>query len=559
MIQMKQLPALCCWLAALQIFACGDSLGQISGRPSATDRGANRATIADDTRATISRIIEAGREYEGDERWAEALSLYQQALRQHPKNSSLKQRRAIARIHFELERRYADNSFIKTIGSSSSMEALNLYAEVLLKVDSYHVDQPDWPSLVRHGLASFEIAINDPSFRKRNLPKATDQQVSEMIRWTRQAMENYVVRNRQDAFSVARSTARTAQSRLGVPIGITTYEFISGAIVALDTYSSFLSQSQYGETMSQIEGSFVGLGVELKTSNNELEIVSVIAKGPAGQSGIMGGDKIVSIDNQLVANVGSEKAADMLRGAEGSWITMQVITPSDTERSVRLQRRRVAIPSVESVRIVDPESGIGYIRVTNFQKTTTHDFDAALWKLQRQGMKSLIVDVRGNPGGLLNSSVEMADRFIGAGVIVSTKGRNPLEDYIHRAKAPGTWKVPLVVLIDENSASASEIFAAAINDHHRGVVVGQRSYGKGSVQGIFPLNISGGGIRLTTAKFYSPKGNAISERGVFPEVKIEIVAKPNIGSYTAEDTDAILRTGIQVARKQLLGEAFAGR
>ena len=129
-------------------------------------------------------------------------------------------------------------------------------------------------------------------------------------------------------------------------------------------------------------------------------------------------------------------------------------------------------------------------------------------------MRSLIVDVRGNPGGLLQASVDIADRFVTDGIIVSTRGRNPMEDYTHRANMASTWRMPLIVLIDENSASASEIFAAAVSDHKRGTIVGERSYGKGSVQGIFPLNISGGGVRLTTAKFYSPHGNAISEVGV---------------------------------------------
>ena len=163
-------------------------------------------------------------------------------------------------------------------------------------------------------------------------------------------------------------------------------------------------------------------------------------------------------------------------------------------------------------------------------------------------MRSLIVDVRGNPGGLLTSSVEIADRFVSSGVIVSTQGRNPMEDFTHRAQASNTWRVPLVVLIDENSASASEIFAAAIRDHKRGTIVGHQSYGKGSVQGIFPLNVSGGGVRLTTAKFYSPKGTAISQVGVKADVIVQEVAKTD--GTTDSDDDAALRIGIQAANRE---------
>ena len=172
-------------------------------------------------------------------------------------------------------------------------------------------------------------------------------------------------------------------------------------------------------------------------------------------------------------------------------------------------------------------------------------------------MRSLIVDVRGNPGGLLSAAVDVADLFVGQGVIVSTKGRNPMEDFVHRAQASNTWRVPLVVLIDENSASASEIFAAAIRDHKRGTIVGHQSYGKGSVQGIFPLNVSGGGVRLTTAKFFSPTGQPISLVGVAADIQVHEVA--HAGDPTAlTHEDQGLRIGIQAARRAI-DQRNAGR
>jgi carboxyl-terminal processing protease len=167
-------------------------------------------------------------------------------------------------------------------------------------------------------------------------------------------------------------------------------------------------------------------------------------------------------------------------------------------------------------------------------------------------MKSLVIDVRGNPGGLLTSSVEVADKFLEDGTIVTTRGRSTLENYTYNAHKAGTWRVPLVVLIDGDSASASEIFAGAMRDHRRATVVGTRSYGKGSVQGIFPLTQAGSGIRLTTAKFYSPSGRPIANAGVQPDVVAQQVAKPLAdGTILPTAEDPVLDAGVEAARNRV--------
>ena len=426
---------------------------------------------------------------------------------------------------------------------------MSVYSEVLLKVESYYVDSPDWADLASYGLTSLEVALMTPEFISENLPGVTNEQIKTEIIRNRKLADQTIVNSRQDTYRFASNVARSLQNNLGMAPQATTYEFICGAISALDPYSAFMSSNQYSETMSQIEGNFVGLGVELRTHSDDLEIVSVIPGGSADKGGLIKGDRIVAVDQVSVPAIGSEKAADMLRGIEGSFVAL-TIDRGAGPRHLRLERRRVEIPSVDQVAIIDTQNNVGYIRLTNFQKTTARDFDAALWDLHRQGMRALIVDVRGNPGGLLSASVEVADRFVTSGTIVTTRGRNTMENYTHRANLERTWRVPLVVLVDENSASASEIFAAAIRDHKRGKIVGTRSYGKGSVQGIFPLNVSGGGVRLTTAKFYSPTGQAISEVGVNADYEVVQQGKVNSDSSDEfEDNDAGMRMGIEVARR----------
>ena len=494
-------------------------------------------------------VISQGAKLEENGQWGEALSLYQSTLRDFPGNKSIQTRRSVARIHFDLGRRYSDTSFLKSIASTDGVTAMNVYAEVLLKVQSYYVDQPNWADLASYGLTSLEVALMSPDFQSVNLPGITEESVHSTILATRKRLETASVHSRQDAYQVATETAHILKNSIGLSIQATMYEFVCGAISALDPYSAFMSSNQYTETMSQIEGNFVGLGVELRTHSDHLEIVNVIAEGSAGMGGIVSGDRVTAVDGRQVLELGGDKAADLMRGPEGSFVSITV-DRGERPQTIQLERRRVEIPSVDEVGIVDAVNGVGYVRLTNFQKTTARDFDAALWKLHREGMRSLIVDVRGNPGGLLSASVEVADRFVGDGIIVSTKGRNPMEDFTHQAKLASTWRVPLVVLLDENSASASEIFAAAIRDHKRGLIVGHQSYGKGSVQGIFPLNVSGGGVRLTTAKFFSPTGRPISQVGVKADVLVHQAAKTGAQAKADED-DPGLRIGIQTALRTM--------
>lgn len=494
-------------------------------------------------------VRQQGEIFESQKQWGEALALYQNALKADPDDQMLQLKRAFARIHFDLDRRYADTSFIKTIKSTDANTSMNVYAEVLLKIQSYYVDEPNWANIVNFGLTSLKVAMQSEGFRQINLPAVSKEAALGIYLEAEQRLSNVAVRTRNDAFTVAQKTASFLNQQCGMSSQSVMYEFVCGAISALDPYSAFMSSNQYSETMSQIEGNFVGLGVELRTQADYLEIVSVISNGPAGMGGIVRGDRIVAVDNQLVSDIGSNRAADMMRGLEGSYILISLDRGNGIQ-TLRLERRRVDIPSVDQVAIVEKVSGVGYIKLTNFQKTTASDFDTALWKLHAQGMRSLIVDVRGNPGGLLSASVEVADRFVRKGVIVSTKGRNPMEDFVHKANLTGTWDVPLVVLVDENSASASEIFAAAISDNKRGTIVGNQSYGKGSVQGIFPLNVSGGGVRLTTAKFYSPTGQAISRVGVKADVVIQDVLRPGEATGSQEDTG--LRIGIKTAQREMV-------
>ena len=505
-----------------------------------------------DSAVAVGELLRQGRELEIEHRWSEALAHYEEAVRQFPGERSLKVRFDDTRLHYDLGRRYCDQSFREMLGRLSLVEALDLYSDVLLKIQAHYVETPDWKGLVERGTNGLEVALREPAFLAHHSPAVDDWVIDEFRGQLRRRLGSLVIQTRGDARSAVAEAAGMAAERLGLSPSAVVLEYTCGATSSLDLYSAYLTPDQLAEVYAQIEGSFVGLGVELKAAAGALLIVRVIPGSPAEKAGVSDGDLIIAVNGRSTHDLSTEEAANLLHGEAGSMAELTLQTPGVQPRNVRIRRDHVDVPSIDQTQILEGSRGVGYVKLTCFQKTTHRDLDAALWSLYRQGMKSLIVDLRGNPGGLLVTAVEVVDKFVDGGTIVSTRGRSMQEDFTYSAHASGTWRVPLVVLIDQESASAAEIFAGAIRDHRRGTIVGARSYGKGSVQGIFPLSFSGAGVRLTTAKFYSPSGHPYSGLGVQPDLVIHRVAREvydvSAGSIAA-DRDPALAAAVQAAER----------
>lgn len=504
--------------------------------------------------ADVEASIQQGLSLERQHQWVDAVEHYESALKLAPNNATLRQRLLICRLHQDVQRRYQDKSYLRSLDEIATRQALDLYVEMLANIDTHYVDRIDWKRLARHGSASLEVALTEPRFLQHNLADADPEAVEQFRLSVHRQVLRRDVDSRHDLRSIAANVAGIAKQEIGLAGTATVLEFACGAISTLDPYSRFLTTGQLDETFSGIEGNFVGLGVELKSLDQRLQILNVIPGGPADEAGLQPGETIIQVEQTRTTDVDPDVAADLLRGPEGSFVKLVVVSADSQRRAVRVQRRRVDVPCIENIHLVDAEAGIAYLRLTNFQKTTSRELERALWDLHRQGMKSLIIDVRGNPGGLLTAAVEVADRFLPSGKIVTTRGRSAQENFDYSAHRTNTWNVPLVVLIDPDSASASEIFAGAIRDHGRGQLVGQTSYGKGSVQGIFRMQAASCGLCLTTAKFYSPHGLEISQRGIEPNLLVEpsyIAARPDAdGNITRDQDDAVLQRAIQSIRGQ---------
>jgi len=308
-----------------------------------------------------------------------------------------------------------------------------------------------------------------------------------------------------------------------VPVKDLIYGAIDGMLASLDPHSGFMPPEVYKEMKIDTRGEFGGLGVEITLKDDMLTVVAPIEDTPAFRAGLASGDRILKIGDQFTKGMEITEAVRLMRGAPGTEVAITVMREGfDSPREFILKREVIKIKSVKSKML---EEGFGYVRVTQFQERTANDLERALNDLRKTSsgtpLRGLIIDLRNNPGGLLDQAVAVADLFLEGGLIVYTKGREADAQMEFSARRSGVeLTCPMVVLINGGSASASDIVACALQYHGRAVILGTQSFGKGSVQTILPLG-DDSGLRLTTALYYTPKGTSIQAKGITPDILVQ--------------------------------------
>ena len=295
------------------------------------------------------------------------------------------------------------------------------------------------------------------------------------------------------------------------------YGGINGMLKTLDAHSSFMTPDMYDEMQLDTRGNFGGLGIQIGMKDDMLTVIAPIDDTPAFRAGIVAGDKILKIDDQTTNDMSLMEAVKLMRGPKGSKVILSIMRESFTKpKDFELTRDIIELKSVNSKMLVDK---IGYVRLTQFQEDSADEVENALKDLEEKGMEALIFDLRSNPGGLLNSAVEISDKFLEKGkLIVYTEGRKKNQDMRFVAHQEFTHpNYPMVVLVDHGSASASEIVAGALKAHSRAILIGTQTYGKGSVQSVIPLS-DNSALRLTTAGYFTPDGKSIHEKGITPDI-----------------------------------------
>ena len=314
------------------------------------------------------------------------------------------------------------------------------------------------------------------------------------------------------------------------------YGSLKGMLSSLDPHSQFMDPDTYEDLRTETEGKFGGLGIEVTVKDSLLTVVTPLEGTPAWKAGIRAGDRIVRIDNLITRDMSITDAVKKLRGSPGDPVNITVLRESENKLlDFKIIRAIINIKDIKQARIL--EDGIGYIRLVEFTENTDRDFSAAMKKLSKDGMRAIILDLRNNPGGLLEMAVKVAEKFVPKGkMIVYTKGRQPSQDLEFIASyARPNLDLPMVVLINEGSASGSEIVAACFQDYRRAIIVGTKSFGKGSVQTVIPLG-DGSALRLTTSKYFTPLGKVIHDKGVIPDI---VVAEAKLEAVSDDREESV--------------------
>jgi len=486
------------------------------------------AASASPLRNRLKELRERAEYFERQADWDKACEIYEAILRSDRNLPDIRRR-----YHHSLRRswqnyRHRDPSFRKEVLGLEYGQAMRLYnlIQQTLLHESLDKKRVSARSLFRKGLEELRWALGDPAFLQAHLSAAKPleiQSFQELLAKTWNAMP---IGSAREAQRQVREVALAAHTILGLNATTVILELACGACHALDEHTVYLTPTQFRELCSALKGETVGVGLTLMLHDDQLVIGEVISGSAAAElmPPLLPGDSVVSIDKKPAAQLPAEVAQEMLEGPAGSAVEIVVQSSVMGMRTVTLRRRAIFTRSVRY-----QVGTVGYLQITCFHEATLQELDDALLTLTKAGAKALILDLRGNGGGIFDVAIDAARRFLPAGVIASLQTIDARQNTIYESKNPDACLLPLVVLVDGDTASAAEVLAGGLKDNKRARIVGQSTFGKGCTQSILKLpNTPGGlptgGIRVTVARFFSPSGQPYSGNGVLPHILIDRLA-----------------------------------
>ncbi len=459
---------------------------------------------------------------EKQSRWFEACCLYDELLAKDRNQAELRDAYRRCLRHFRQQRRLDDLPLQSVLNKLSISESGDLYDQILGLVVKHYADREriDLTALFQQGLSELRAATHKKTFLQQLQGRASADDLA-TFRATLDRWEGEKVPNRVHAGDRVRKIV-VAGNQLGLPPGILALELACGAANSLDEYSLYLTPGRVSPAQAAIKNKIVGIGVEVAVAGEKLEISRVYRKGPAAEAGLARGDRITRIDGHLLDPFAPDLAAERLFGEPGSSVKLEVIPRGQSmAQTIKIDRQAVLPVSVDhEIREAAMGVYVGYMQIHNFQESTLQEVKDVLEDWRTRALSGIIIDLRGNPGGHFKSSLGVAELFLPEAVIAHTLSpvRNLTRTYESHNAAPNV--LPLVLLVDGETASAAEVLAGALKDNQRAVLVGQTTYGKGSIQCVIPLTGAPGGQRLTMAKFTSPSRVPIDGRGLVPNFPV---------------------------------------
>jgi carboxyl-terminal processing protease len=490
-------------------------------------------------------LLKQAAEAEKQRDWREACRLYDEVLRRDRRRDDARIRKAYQRClrRYYIVHRHQDRIYRQALERLEPRQALDTYAHVLETIERVYADRvKSKPAeLFKHGLDELRLAFEEPSFVANYFADLSPSTL-EAFKKKLAEFRHREIKDRHEARDQVRAVSRTAQQMgLGTQPLVQTaiiLEFLSGACNALDEYTFFLTPSHYRAVQAVLRGQVISIGVDVGVNNKQqLQITRVYPRSPAAEAGLQAGDRLERIDGKSTDKMTADKALELLRGKSGSRVKLEILRYEEMGSfTLELTRRAVVVPSVASEMLPSQNVeidgmkvpfSVGKLTISYFQESTLQEVKEALAAMEMAGMQALIIDVRRNPGGLFTSAVQVAELFLPEGLIVVSQTQVPLKDKDRRMSGPiradnlNALVIPMVVLIDAETASAAEVLAGALKDNGRAKLMGQTTFGKGSIQCILPLDKPHfqrlpGGLRITVAKLLSPSWQPYSGRGISP-------------------------------------------
>jgi len=484
-----------------------------------------------------SELRKKGQAFEKRGMWAEACRCYEEALRKERNHTATRDawQRCLRRLH--LTTRHRDASYRQLLTKLTAVQSLDVYDQVLAALVKYYHDRSKlgFADLFRNGVQELRFALDEASFRRHHLagirPAALAAFKKHLAAWPNRKLANRL-EVREQVLSVLQTAIKDGVPLRPATINALVLEFAAGACNALDEYSSFLTPGHYQQTRDLARGDLVGVGLELGITDDELVVTRVYPGSPAAESGLKVRDRVLRIGGRAVKDLPADVAAEKLRGKPNSSVAVEVVRGGDAtkgKKTFKMTRRAVVIRSVEyKPKKLSGGDLIGVLKINFFAESTPQEIrdqlDANPSELA--SLKGMILDLRGNPGGLFKSALTVAEMFLDGGVIVIGQSRHKDYNKSFKAEQRDVLPLPLMVLIDGETASAAEVLAGALKDGRPGTtLIGQTTYGKGSVQCLVtmdkgPLEKLNAGIRLTVAKLLSPTSQPYTGRGIVPDFTV---------------------------------------